>query len=48
MRNVKHWVWAVLLDPGQPDKRFWEYRLVERLGVGLDDFVATLGKRLHA
>ena len=40
--------WAIQLDPPYIERKFWEKRDVDLIGVSLDDYIAELEKRLQA
>jgi hypothetical protein len=39
--------WAIQLDPHEIEKKFWNKRDVDIIGVNLDDYVAELDKRIQ-
>jgi hypothetical protein len=39
--------WAIQLDPPYLEKKFWEKRDVDIIGIGLDEYIVELEKRLQ-
>lgn len=40
--------WAIQLEPSDIEKKFWYKRDVDIIGIGLDDYIASLDERIQA